>query len=266
MNPNLQETPPSQNTPPNQASNSNHNQPANQHNKNIDHNTNPEQLNEKTFSSDTGQDESRLVSILKFFVSWIVVPLVIVFLFQALVFQAFYVSGQSMEPTFQDGDYLVISKIGVSSKKFRTVFNKKAKLNYKRGDVLIFNPPISVKTYYIKRLIGLPGERVVIKDGKITIYNKENPAGFTLNEPYDKTAITTGDLDITVDADKLFVLGDNREPNGSFDSRAWGQLPQNMVNGRVVIRLLPLHRFLLVPRPTYALLEYPFYNLAKLLL
>ncbi len=202
------------------------------------------ELGEKTFASDVGGKSNWLLSALKFAINWIIIPLVIVFLFQAFVFQAFYVSGQSMEPTFQDGDYLVISKIGITSKTIRQFFNKNASLNYQRGDVLVFRPPIATSTFYIKRLIGLPGERVVLHDGKITIYNKEHPQGIVLKETYtDQAATTLGDLDVTVDKDKVFVFGDNREANASYDSRQWGQLPQYDITGRVIIRLLPINRF-----------------------
>ena len=215
--------------------------------------TSPTEPKEKVFGDDSEQKQNGFVSALKFIFSWILIPLTIVLLFQAFIFQAFYVQGQSMEPTFQDGDYLVISKVGITSQKLRKIVNKNAVLNYKRGTVLVFRPPIALSTFYIKRLIGLPGERVVIKDGTITIYNKENPQGFVLKEKYtDQAATTLGDIDITVDQDKVFVLGDNREPNGSYDSRQWGQLPQNDITGRVLIRLLPINRFRIVSPPAYS--------------
>ncbi len=219
----------------------------------------------QTPPSDEKKPQRTFLNYLLFFVNWVLIPLVIVFLFQAFIFQAFYVSGQSMEPTFQDGDYLIISKVGVTSKEVRSWFNKNATVNYQRGDVLVFRPPIATSTFYIKRLIALPGERIVIKNGVITIYNKDNPNGFVLHETYtDQAAVTLGDIDEVVDKDKVFVLGDNRTANGSYDSREWGQLPQSDITGRVILRLLPLNRLGLIHHVTYSLLQYPFRYIFKL--
>jgi len=225
-----------------------------------------EDLQTKTLASDTAGKSSSWFGYLKFFFNWIVVPFIIVFLFQAFVLQAFYVSGMSMEPTFQNGDYLIISKVAVTTDNIRHLYDKQSTEHYQRGDVLVFRPPIATSTFYIKRIIGLPGDRVVIHDGVVTIYNTTHPSGMVLHESYiDPKAVTQGDIDETVDAHNFFVMGDNRTPNASYDSRDWGQLPQANVTGRVVLRLLPVSHFHTIGPATYSLLENPLRDVFKLL-
>ncbi len=184
--------------------------------------------------------------------SWIILPGLIVLFLHSFVFQAFYVSGSSMNPDFQDGDYLIIDKVGFTLSSIKSVVGLDTSLDLKRGDVLVFRYPNSPGTFFIKRLIGLPGERVVLKNGKFTIYNNEHPDGLELDEPYiDQSLTTQGEIDETIEKDKYFVVGDNRAPNGSFDSREWGQLPREDIVGVATARLLPINELGPIKHPTY---------------
>lgn len=195
---------------------------------------------------------SAVLGVLKTIFSWIILPGLIVLFLHSFVFQAFYVSGSSMNPDFQDGDYLIIDKVGFTLSNLKATFGLDTSLDLKRGDVLVFRYPNNPSTFFIKRLIGLPGDRVVVKDGKVTIYNAEHPEGLTLTEPYiDQSMVTQGDVDEVVDKDKYFVMGDNRSPNGSFDSREWGQLPRYDVVGVATARLLPINELGPIKHPTY---------------
>jgi signal peptidase I len=91
--------------------------------------------------------------------------------------------------------------------------------------------------HLIKRLIGLPGERVVVQNGVTTIYNKENPEGFTLDESYVEFKEYRKNVDLTLDENHYFVMGDNRAQ--SYDSRDWGPLDKDNVKGQVLLRVYP---------------------------
>ena len=99
--------------------------------------------------------------------------------------------------------------------------------------------------YLIKRVIGLPGERVVIEGGVTTIYNKDNPQGFKLEEPFVSYKETTKNVDVTLDEHHYFMMGDNRAQ--SYDSRDWGALHESAIRGKAVLRLLPLSLLSLNP-------------------
>lgn len=182
-------------------------------------------------------------------VLWFAGLIVAVVVLHNYIFQAFYVSGSSMEPDFHDGDYLIISKLPVTMHK---VLSNNQDLSIKRGQVLVFKSPQNPKVFFIKRVIGLPGDRVVIKDGTVTIYNKDNPQGLVLHEIYiDSTQSTLGEVDEVVEEGKLFVLGDNRTQNGSYDSREWGQLPQANVTGVATLKILPFNQLGPISEPAY---------------
>ncbi len=147
--------------------------------------------------------------------------------------QPFVVSGSSMVPTFQDKNYLIIDEI---SYRFK---------DPNRGDVVIFHPPGQPKgIYYIKRIIGLPGDTVTIKNDTVSISNAAHPEGFTLTEPY-VSAPTTTIITKTVGQNEYFVMGDNRP--FSSDSRYWGLLPRENIVGRALVRLFPLKEIGILP-------------------
>jgi signal peptidase I len=140
--------------------------------------------------------------------------------------QPFFVDGASMEPNFENGQYLIINEI---SYRFEAP---------KRGDVVVFRFPLDESKYYIKRIVGLPGETVQVQDGKVKIYNKENPLGFVLDESnYLPGIYTNKDVRQELAGDEYFVMGDNR--NASYDSRSWGPLPKKDIIGKVWLRAWP---------------------------
>jgi len=154
----------------------------------------------------------------------ILLALVIVVPFRLYVAQPFIVDGLSMYPTFNNGHYLIIDEL---SYRFSEP---------ERGDVLVFKAPPDPDKYYIKRLIGFPGETLRINNGQVTIVNEKNPDGFKLDEPYVKFPKDES-LAIILEEDEYFVMGDNRA--SSSDSRVWGALPAGNIIGRPVLRLYP---------------------------
>lgn len=173
-------------------------------------------------------------------INWAVAPLLIVFILHNFVFQAYHVDGSSMTPTLHTADYMIVSKVE----------NTLAKLTGKsyiprRHQVVVFNYPQDPSLIFIKRVTALPGERVVVKNGTITIYNSEHPEGFSPDDgTFERSATyTEGDVDEVVPEGSIFVVGDNRLPSGSYDSREWGMLPSKDIIGNAVIRLLPLDGF-----------------------
>lgn len=182
----------------------------------------------------------------------ILIAAAVVFFINTFVFQAYYVSGSSMNPDYHDGDYLLINKFPTSMRNIAKIFGSKGNLDLKRGDILVFRPPEAPNLFYIKRVIGLPGERVTLKDGVFTIYNKDNPNGFILKEPYlDPRYKTEGEVDEIVANGNLFMVGDNRSPGGSYDSRSWGQLNEDAVSGNAFFRLIPLNGIGFISLPDY---------------
>jgi signal peptidase I len=153
----------------------------------------------------------------------IVLLLVIVVLpIRFFLFEPFLVKGQSMEPNFHNFDYLIVDKLTYS---FRSP---------QRGEVVVFKPPFDDKVYYIKRIVGLPLEKLVIEESKITVFNKEHRQGFVLNEAYLRNHYTSGKIEVNLGPDEYFVLGDNREV--SYDSRKWGSVKRERIVGRVVFQ------------------------------
>ena len=161
----------------------------------------------------------------------VVISLIVIVAIRTYVMQPFFVSGKSMEPNFHDGDYLIIDEISYRLDE------------PKRGDVIIFRYPKNTKEFFIKRIVGLPGERVKIEDSRITIYNNENQEGTTLDEDIyiPLSTKTTGSYDTILKNDEYYVLGDNR--NASADSRIWGVLEEHFIVGKAWIRAWPVGDF-----------------------
>ncbi len=182
----------------------------------------------------------------------VLIAAAVVIFINTFVFQAYYVSGTSMTPTYQDKDYLLVNKFPTSIRNILKIFGRKDNLDLKRGQVIIFRPPENPEIFYVKRVIGLPGDRVVLKNGVYTIYNTENPNGLVLKEPYtDPRYVTEGTVDEIVLPGNVFVTGDNRAPGGSYDSRAWGQLQQDKIIGDAFFRLIPLNSIGFIGQPKY---------------
>ena len=146
------------------------------------------------------------------------------------VFKPFYVKGASMEPAYFDHEYLIIDEI---TYRFNEV---------KRGDVVVFRPPVNTTDYYIKRVIGLPSETVKVINGDVIIFNNENPQGFKLDE--SSYLIHKGNQEesivLKLGANQYFMLGDNRPV--SSDSRRFGAVDRGAIVGRTYLRGWPLTR------------------------
>lgn len=171
-------------------------------------------------------------SFLKEVIFYALFALLIVIPVRTWIAQPFIVNGSSMDPTFIDGEYLIVDEI---SYRFE---------NPARGDVVIFKYPEDPSKYFIKRLIGLPGETISVKSDSVVITNTENPSGLVLNEPYINSR-TFGNTDVTLASNEYFVMGDNRLV--SSDSRVWGPLSRDAIIGRPFVRLLPITKIKLFP-------------------
>lgn len=183
------------------------------------------------------------------FIGILVIAGLLAFLLITFVFRSYAVDGPSMESALQDQDKLIIWKLP------RTI----AKITGNqyvpgRGDIIIFNEANlsacgqSGERQLIKRVIGLPGEHVVVADGTITVYSATDPGGFKPDAtlPYNKDshiATTTGNIDVTLGKNQLFVSGDNRPD--SCDSRSFGPIATDQVIGKLAIRLLPANKITL---------------------
>jgi len=166
----------------------------------------------------------------------------------------YVVSGASMEPTFDNWNYLIVDRVSyglcVSNVPLIHLGIPCIPIgDPQRGDVVVFNMPGDPGRALIKRIIGLPGETVILSGEAptVTIINADHPDGFTLSEPYLDPANLGGasNMRVTLNADQYFVLGDNRRV--SADSRLWGLLPREDIVGRVLIRLYPLENAGLFP-------------------
>jgi len=168
----------------------------------------------------------------------VIIALLIVVPIRYFIFQPFFVRGQSMEPNFESGDYLIVDEI---SYRFR---------DPQRGEVVVFKYPINPSQHYIKRIIGLPGETIEIGDGKVIIYS-ENLGALVLDESdyLSPFIFTPGDIRVTLDKNEYFVLGDNRSV--SADSRRFGPLPRKNIVGRVFLRAWPFTAFAKIAAPQY---------------
>ncbi len=158
-------------------------------------------------------------------VLYILVAIGLALVVQKFIIRPFVVNGASMDPTLTTGDYLLIDEV---TYKLREP---------ERGDVVVFRAPPEPSKFFIKRIIGLPGDTVSIGGSIITITNAEHPKGFILSEPFI-THSSINQLVKKVPEGEYFVMGDNR--SGSFDSRSWGTLPKKEISGRALLRLLPI--------------------------
>lgn len=165
---------------------------------------------------------SALMEIIKF----IVIALIVIGPVRMFIAQPFVVSGSSMVPTFETNEYLIVDEI---SYKFSEP---------KRGDVIVFRYPNDTTKFFIKRVIGLPGETVIIEGSDVSIKDKDGNKN-KLEEPYIKLP-SQNFLEVEVPENEYFVMGDNRE--ASSDSRVWGTLDDKYLIGKALVRLFPVKR------------------------
>ena len=159
----------------------------------------------------------------------VVISLAIIVPVRYFLIKPFYVKGASMEPNFYDHEYLIIDEI---TYRFSAP---------ERGDSVVFRFPLDPGQYFIKRIIGLPNEKIKIADGKIYILNQAKPEGEVLNENYLLPAMKTlGEVEVQLGADEYYLLGDNR--TASLDSRIFGPVKRQFIVGRTLLRGWPLER------------------------
>lgn len=186
-------------------------------------------------SKKTGSFFVEMIKIV-FWATLIIIPI------RTFLFQPFFVQGASMEPNFHDGEYLIINELGYKQTNIANLFSVGSFKEMKRTDIVVFRYPKDPSQYFIKRIIGMPEEKVEIKDDKIVIYNKENPTGMVLKEEYiPQSTRTQGDQVFNLKADEYLVLGDNR--SHSSDSRLWGPVPEKNIIGKVLVRAWPVNKF-----------------------
>ncbi|MDD5251697.1 MAG: signal peptidase I [Patescibacteria group bacterium] len=157
----------------------------------------------------------------------VIISLAIIVPIRYFLIQPFYVKGASMEPNFYDHEYLIIDEISYRLD------------NPQRGDIVVFRYPNDPSQFFIKRVIGLPSERVVISDGRVRIFDQAHPDGYVLDESEYLAAglRTSGDKDVALKDDEFFLMGDNRA--ASMDSRIFGPVKREFIVGRVWFRGWP---------------------------
>jgi signal peptidase I len=160
-------------------------------------------------------------------VKFAIIAIIIVLPIRLFIAQPYIVSGASMEPTFETGQYVLVDELSYH-------FSQP-----ERGQVVIFKYPKDTSVSFIKRIIGLPGETVVLSGTSVTIKNSAHPDGFTLNEPYVAPENQSENyMTVTLGPNEYWVMGDNRRE--SSDSRSWGPVPANDIIGTPFVRLYPL--------------------------
>lgn len=170
----------------------------------------------------------------------VIISLVIIVPIRYFLIKPFYVKGASMEPTFYDHEYLVIDEI---SYRFK---------DPARGDIVVFRYSEDTSQFFIKRVIGLPNEKIEIKDGQVIIYNDDNPKGEIIDESayLEHDVLTSGDVVIQLQINEYFMLGDNRPY--SLDSRKIGTVEREDIVGRTWIRAWPFYKFKHFDTPDYS--------------
>lgn len=170
------------------------------------------------------------------YAKFIITVAIIVVPVRLFVAQPFIVQGASMIPTFHNADYLIVDELNYEVRE------------PKRGDVVIFRYPHDPSKFYIKRIIGLPSEKIRIENNKVIIARGDNPSGTKiLDEKYlSGSALNfNGDLSASLAANEYFVMGDNR--GQSSDSRSWGPLNRKFIVGKAWLRLWPINKIEYLP-------------------
>lgn len=174
--------------------------------------------------------KARAVSLVLEMLQVLAISMAIIIPVRWFLVQPFYVQGASMEPNFFDHEYLIIDELSYRLRE------------PSRGDVVVFHYPNDPKQFFIKRVIGLPGETVEVADGKVKIYNDKNPNGVVIDESgYLDQDFTAASQTVTMKADEYFLLGDNR--SSSLDSRFFGPVKSLHIVGRVWVRGFPIDRW-----------------------
>lgn len=177
------------------------------------------------------------------FVLFVTLVLVGTLIINTFIFRSFNVNGPSMESTMYTGDKLIVNRLPITSAQLQ---NKPYIPD--RGDIIVFKNPRYIpgtrEEFLVKRVIALPGERVRVSDGQLTVYNDEHPDGFQPDDTFTNGtpgSPSSGDSDIVVSDGTVYVAGDHREGSYSYDSRnQLGTIPFVDIIGPVGLRIWPL--------------------------
>lgn len=193
----------------------------------------------ETSGNQADMSPARAIGIFIFdFLKVFVIAVAIIIPVRWFLFQPFVVTGDSMRPNFHDGNYLIIDEL---SYRLRSP---------SRGEVVVLRSPGSPSEFFIKRIVGMPGERVVVENGHVTIFEKGSIQGRVLSEEYlPQQNLTYGNVDRQLGESEYFVLGDNRL--SSSDSRMWGPLKRQDIIGRAYLRVFPVSNFQVFSAPNY---------------
>jgi signal peptidase I len=183
------------------------------------------------------------------FFGFVLIVLIGTLLINTFIFRSFVVSGHSMDDTLHDGDRLIVNRIPITIAQLQ---NKEYMPN--RGDIIVFKNPRYVAgdpdEYIVKRVVAFPGERVTVNDGVLTVYNSEHPGGFHPDDDWrhgttgPKSPVSGDGVDTTVPEGTVYVCGDNRIGQNSFDSRTGlGTIPTFDIVGPVSVRIWPFSGF-----------------------
>jgi signal peptidase I len=194
----------------------------------------------QTEEQQSGKSGSAVLAFIFELIQVAAVSLAIIIPVRYFLIQPFYVKGASMEPSFFDHEYLIIDEV---SYRFSEP---------KRGDIVVFRYPVDPKQFFIKRVIGLPGETVEVGEQGIKIYNDQYPNGMTIDESSylpKETIPSTISRTLNLKAGEYFVMGDNR--GSSLDSRFFGAIKRTDIVGKVWLRGWPFDRWKIFDRPVY---------------
>lgn len=153
------------------------------------------------------------------------------------IFQPFIVKGESMFPSLEPGDYLIIDEI---SYRFS---------DPQRGDIIVFKYPLDQRQHFIKRIIGLPGETVVIEKNRVEVISSNKKIPLEESGYIPDLSMNERSMEVVLGEDEYFVMGDNRQ--FSYDSRRWGALTEEDIVGKALIRLFPVANISLIKSPAY---------------
>ncbi|MFO0887349.1 MAG: signal peptidase I [Candidatus Saccharimonadales bacterium] len=204
----------------------------------------PQEEQDPSQEESSAESKSNTIkSIISTVILFLAAPLLALFLI-VFVIQSYEVDGPSMQQTLHNKDLLIVSKIDRTLARI-------TRRDYipPRYQIIIFTLDESggvsggESRQLVKRVIGLPGERVVVKDGTVTVFNKEHPDGFNpdKDKEYSKSFSTTnGNVDVTVQPGQVFVMGDNR--GNSLDSRYFGPIDDSTIVGKLGMRIFPLNK------------------------
>ena len=189
----------------------------------------PEETKQTEDANNPPPSENSLTEIIRFSI----IALLIVVPIRMFIAQPFIVSGASMADTFHSGEYLIVDQVSYYLH------------DPVRGDVVIFRYPRDPSKFFIKRVIGVPGDTITITENTVTITNETHPEGFLLDEPYVRSMRSNETITETLGDREYFVMGDNRDE--SSDSRIWGVLQEERIIGRAFVRLFPFQTIDFLP-------------------